>query len=376
MSQTVRWSNLASGRGTRTCEPTCIPARRDRSRLLTSKGDFPWGSNSPGTAQRIVVAILIALVAAAIHYIRASHNAGVSDFTPLWYASKMLWVGRDPYPLIGPHRMIDLTSPVFYPAPALVSVLPLTLFSFQWAGTVFVFVSAALLAFGVTREGWQRLPIFPSVAFLTSAQLGQWSILMTAAVFIPAISFLSIAKPQASLPVIASSSRRSTWIAGTVGALLLLIVSFVLLPGWVSSWWHLLVGADYFKAPIASFGGAAIAVVLLRWRRPEAWLVFIAACMPQTWYAYNGLILLIVATTYREACTLSLVSSAAWVVAYFFFVGEWRSEQTRSVLQNVLIVFCYMPAALMVLRRPNVGPTPLWIEWADSGLRRIRHREL
>ena len=335
---------------------------------------FPWGSNQPTTVQRLLVSLLIGVAAAAVHYFHAALSGGLSDFTGLWYGSRLLSAGQNPYLLIGPHRLIGLPSPLYYPAPALVSVLPLTILPYHLAGTVFVLVSAALLTFGATRDGWQRLPIFPSVAFLTSAELGQWSILMTAAVFIPALSFLSIAKPQASLPVIAASSDRTTWVAAIGGGLILLAISFALLPGWPMAWWQLLSSTTYFSAPIATPGGVAIALVLLRWRRPEAWLVFVAACMPQTWYPYNGLILLIVASSYTEACVLSLLSSAGWVIAYLFFVGEWRSEGTRSVLQGVLIALCYLPATVMILRRPNTGPPALWFGAFQSVLQRRRAR--
>ena len=85
--------------------------------------------------------------------------------------------------------------------------------------------------------------------------------------------------------------------------------------------------------------------------------------MPQTWYPYNALILLVVAATYREACVLSLISSAGWFVTYGFFAGEWRSAETQLVMQYALILFGYFPATFVVLRRPNSGPSPLWLQW-------------
>jgi hypothetical protein len=315
------------------------------------------------------VAIAIGIVAAVIHYFRAAENGGLSDFSTVWYGGKLLLEGQNPYDLIGPHKLIGLPSSVFYPVPALVVALPFTILPVHWAGTIFVFTSAALLAFGATRDGWYLLPIFPSISFFTSAQLGQWSMLMTAAAFIPALSFLAVAKPQAALPVIAASRQVTTWIAGFIGAIVLVIASFVLLPGWFASWWHALGTSDYFKVPVATMGGVAIALVMLRWRRPEAWLVFIAAAVPQTWYPYNGLVLLIVAATYREACFLSLVSSAGWLAAYLFFVGGWRSAESRFVLSSVLVALCYLPATLLILRRPNVGPSPLWITWLTKAAR-------
>ena len=324
---------------------------------------FPWASGSPKRAQRILVAILIGLFAASLHYFKPGGNGGLSDFSTVWYGSSLIAKGLDPYSMVGPHRIIDLPSPVFYPAPALVAVLPLTVFSVEHAGVVFVFISAALLAFGVTRESWYLLPLFPSVPFLTSARLGQWSMLMTAALYIPTIAALAICKPQASIPVVAASTKTKTWLAAALGGGVLIALSFILLPGWPVEWMKVLHSAEYFRAPILTIVGAPVAAVLLRWRNPEAWLIFTAACLPQTWYPYNALILLVVAATYREACMLSLISSAGWLVTYAFFAGEWRSAETQLVMQHALILFGYFPAAFLVLRRPGSGPSPLWIQW-------------
>jgi hypothetical protein len=186
---------------------------------------------------------------------------------------------------------------------------------------------------------------------------------MCAALFIPAIAFFSVMKPQASIPILGASKKSRVWIIAFAGGLLLAAVSFALLPDWASEWWTTLQRADYFRPPIMTLAGSLIAFVLLRWRRPEAWLIFLAACLPQTWYPYNGLILLTVAFTYREAAVLSLVSSFGWLITYAWFVGEWRAPETRAVMQSVLIAFGYLPAVIMVLRRSNTGPEPFWIAW-------------
>lgn len=323
---------------------------------------FPWASGPPDRAQRIVVALIIGLVAASLHYFKPGGSGGLSDFSTLWYGSSFLVKGLNPYSMIGPHRVIDLPSPVFYPAPALVAVLPLTVFSVEHAGVVFVFISAALLAYGATREGWYLLPLFPSVPFLTSARLGQWSMLMTAALYVPWIAALGICKPQASIPVLAASTERKTWLAAALGGGLLLAVSFILMPAWPAEWMKLLRSSDYFRAPIMTVIGMPVALILLRWKRPEAWLVFTAACLPQTWYPYNSLILIAVAATYREACALSLISSAGWFATYAFFAGDWRSAETQLVMQYASVLFGYFPATFVVLRRPASGPSPLWLE--------------
>lgn len=324
---------------------------------------FPWGENRPSARQRILVAVGLAALAAIMHYVRALEHGGLSDFSSIWYGARFMLEGRNPYELIGPGQLVPTPSRAFYPATAFAAAIPLTLIPFHVAGAVFVFLSTALLAWGSTRDGWHRLPMFPSIAFLTSAQLGQWSILFTAAAFIPAIAFVSLAKPQAALPVLTGneSSRPFWWAMGGAGTLLL--VSFYLMPQWPREWWTALGTTDHFVPPITQFGGPAIALVLLRWRRPEAWLVLVAACLPQTWYPYNGLILMAVAFTYRDACILSLVSSLGWLIAALAGDGNTRSSETREVMSATLIAACYLPATIMVLRRPNQGPEPFWMRW-------------
>ena len=296
-----------------------------------------------------------------MHYARAGEHGGYSDFSTVWFGARMLLDGHNPYNVIGPGRLVDLPSPPFYPATAFVAVIPFTIIPFHWASTVFVFVSTWLLAWGCTADSWHRLPIFPSIAFVTAVWFGQWSMLFTAAVFLPALSFFAVTKPQASLPVIAGSSVRSSFWWAAAGALVLTGVSFVLAPSWPGDWWSLLQGTDHFTPPIFQFGGVVIALVLLRWRRPEAWLVFIAACVPQTWYPYNGLILLTVGATYREVSVLSLVSSAGWIIAFIGGDGKPRSPETRRIMSAMLVAACYLPATIAVLRRPNSSRAPFWL---------------
>lgn len=328
---------------------------------MSDSHGFPWDFGKASRTQRWAFAFLVALFAAGIQYVRPAGNGGLSDFSMLWYGSRILLNGGNPYELIGPSRLVDLPSSLYYPAPALVAVTPFTVLPVEVAGAAFIFVSALLLAYAITADGWHRIPALASVSFFTSARLGQWSILMAAALFLPAIAFVSVAKPQASLPVVASSPRRSTLLLAGAGALLLSTVSWIAFPGWIAAWISNLTTAEYFHAPILSVKGMFIALVLLRWRRPEAWLVFVSACIPQTWYAYNALILLFVADSYRENCVLSLLSSAGWLAVYMFAPGEWRSDEIQSTFSWVMILFCYLPATVLVLKRPNTGEGTAWM---------------
>ena len=276
--------------------------------------------------------------------------------------------GQDPYQLIGPDKLYDSQYPMYYPATTFVSVAPFALIpSFQWAGAAFVFVSCFLLAYGCTANGWQMLPIFPSIAFLTSATLAQWSIVITAMFFVPALGFLSVAKPQSALPVVLSSERRLTYIAAVIGGLLLVLASLLLMPAWPREWWAMARSSPDFVPPLLRFAGFAIPVVLLRWRRPESWLVLLSACVPQTWPPYNGLVLMAVAKTYREAAVLSLTSSASWILFAWFADGLGQARE-RAMMAAVLNLGGYLPAALMILRRSNTGRGPLALAWVVERL--------
>jgi len=327
--------------------------------------------NRPTRNQRVIVSLFIATVSGLLQYFRAAEHGGRSDFAPVWHAARLMLRGQNPYDLIGPGNVVESAWPMFYPATTFVVAIPFSIIpTFHLASSVFVFVSALLLAWGITRDGWHMLPIFPSIAFLTCATLAQWSILMTALVYLPVLGFLAAGKPQAAIPIIGSStSPRILWFA-IGGGLAIVALSFVFMPSWPVDWLNLLGTTENFVPPLFRFAGPVILLVLLRWRRPESWLVFLSACMPQTWPAYNGLVLMTVARTYHEASFLSLVSSISWV-GFALWVDGMTFEQERIWMSTVLNMSSFLPATLLILRRPNEGQGPFWIEWI---LRKFRVR--
>jgi hypothetical protein len=183
---------------------------------------------------------------------------------------------------------------------------------------------------------------------------------MTAAIYLPVIAAIACIKPQSAIPVLASSTDRRHWIAAVAGSAVLLVVSFVLLPSWPADWMSQVGKSGDFTAPVRGFAGPAVLLCLLRWRRPEAWLVLVAACLPQTWPPYNGLILMAVAFTYREMATLSLVSSFSWVILALVTSPVTKAEE-QQYQSMVLILSSYIPATILILLRPNEGRGPLWL---------------
>ena len=335
-------------------------------------GGFPWGTGLPTRRQRVVVAGVIAALSALMHLRRAIDNSGWSDFAPLWQAARLMLEGRNPYELIGPGNVVVSAYPMYYPATAFVAAAPFAWIpSMQAASTAFVFVSALLLAYGATADGWHRLPMFPSIAYFHSVFLGQWSILFTAALYLPVVAAIAVVKPQSAVPVVGSATDSRTYKAALIGGAAIVVVSLVLMPSWPVDWWQKVQGSSDFVPAIVRFGGPIVLLNLLKWRRPEAWLVLLAACVPQTWPPYNGLILMAVAMTYREACVLSLVSSVAWLT-FAWFAPELTKAEQQSQMSIVLNLSGYIPATLMILRRPNEGTGPLWMSWISRIVRRER----
>jgi hypothetical protein len=308
----------------------------------------------------LIVACLIAIVAATAIYAHSRESGNDrSDFSQALFGARALLHGANPYVLVGPTRVYESQWPVMYPATAYAFAIPFAGLSDGVAAALFVAASTFLLVYGMTAGTWHRLPMLASIAFLSSVQLAQWSIVITAMLFLPVLAALAAVKPQAAFPVIASSPSRVALTAALIGGLVLLAVSIALLPSWPLEWWRIVRETQQLRPPIMRLGGPLILLVLLRWRRPEAWLVFLMACMPQSWAWYNALTLLAIATTYREACVLSLVSSAGGLAAVWY-IRDSSSPASYPAWGAALVAFAYLPATIAVLRRPNVKEGAPW----------------
>jgi hypothetical protein len=113
-------------------------------------------------------------------------------------------------------------------------------------------------------------------------------------------------------------------------------------------------------APITLPGGIAALLALLRWRRFEARLFLTMACVPQLMYFADQLPLWLVPKTRRESIFLSASSLVAWASALIITIRTGRQPAFDS--SPYVLLGVYLPALVMVLRRPNEGPIPAWLE--------------
>lgn len=342
---------------------------------MTDSHGFPWGSNQPTRRQRLLLALGIAVCVGLNLYItQEKYDSTRSDFSLIWFGARALLNGADPYRLVGPGLVFDSQWTSLYPATAYVVGIPFAALPERWASIAFVSASSFLLAYGITRHSWHLLPIFPSVPFIFSAQVAQWSILATAAIFIPWIAAVAAAKPQSFIPILAGSRTRTPIIVAAIGSLILFGLSLLLLPSWPWEWLDLARHADHVRPHVLRLGGVSILLVLLKWRRPEAWIVAAMAVMPQTWYPYNTLPLLALANTYREACVLSLLASGGAYLTGIFFGGLPPVEAAAAGGQ-MAIATGYLPATIMILRRSNVAEPPAAVRTFRRALRLTRQSE-
>lgn len=292
------------------------------------------------------------------------------DFDQVWVAARAFWQGKDAYALIGPHRAYDLEWPFLYPLTAAVIIGPLALLPVAVARAAFAGISSALLAFGITRDGYDRLLIFTSVCYLFAVRNGQWSPLLTAAMCMPALAWVYAAKPNIGLAILAADARPRVVKIALVGGLAILLVTVIGAPDWIARWLTAVRQGSVQVAPVLTRIGWIALLALLRWRRPEARLIVALACVPFTQSVYDYLPLFLVPVGWQETAALSLSSNVSMLLRMQWAEHMARTGVVRSTTQalsdpmmpTLSALFIVLPALVMVLRRPNEGYVPAWLD--------------
>jgi hypothetical protein len=284
-----------------------------------------------------------------------------ADLTPILGAARMVLGGRSPYD--GPTML--------YPLPGVLSVTPFALLPVLWAYALWSGAAAALLTWAaVGRHGVHGLAIVLSKCANRALVLAQWSPWQFLGGLYPGWQVLAVAKPTLGLIV---WCYRPTWWA-FVGGAGLLALSFVLFPTWFSDWiGHGRAATAY--APAAAIwqgGGPLLLLAALRWRQPEARLLLAMAFVPHNFIWYDQLLLFLIPATAIQLWLLSALSWLSGAVADFYFARAGIPEPEGQLAFRAPIVgLMYLPCLVMVLRRPNVNPTPgcveqritRWVQW-------------
>lgn len=315
--------------------------------------------------RRLAFAALIASIAAA-YVVRLAIVMPYygTDFDPVRYAARLVIHGQNPYPLIGPTRSVFWNYRLLYPLPAVLVAMPFLAVPIVAARAFFVGLTSGVLAFVLTRKAWWPALVFLSASWWFAVGVAQWSPGMLAAASLPWLGFLIAVKPNIGLAVLASVSSRRAFVVllGTAAAVTLL--SFIVMPNWLGAWRDATRDAPHIRPLAATFGGPLLLLAAFRWRRPEARLLLALALVPMNPGLYEGVLLFAVPMSAIEASVLALTS---WFVDPMSQSGFVTMRGFAGIGQAMLVCM-YLPALILVLRRPNEGPAPVWTEHAARRL--------
>lgn len=301
----------------------------------------------------VAIAVSVAVGAFAFVLIRRPHVT--QDFEFYWRAVRLWVFGVDPYTVGAGSLEWPLPDRLFYPLPALLVVWPLHTLSQPIAGGLFLAVPAGLLAWRLSRIALWPLLALATPSFVMAVVLGQWSPWLMLAILSPAFGVMLACKPTLGLACFAPFP---SWRA-TLGVVGILLLSFILWPGWVVEWLDNLRSIQSHPAPLFTPMGGLLALSALRWRRNDARLLPAFACVPQLLFFANQLPLMLVAHSRREAALLAI---GGWIAVGFWFVRESTKYGAVEFAAPYVLAGCYLPALWIVLRRPNEGPLPAWLE--------------
>jgi len=331
--------------------------------------------NPPSSRMRLLVAGVIALIFGMLAWFFGPHAASGPDFGQLWFAAREFAAGRNPYLATGPGRAFEWAGALFYPITAVALVVPFARLPLYVAMALFIGLGSGLFAYGLSQDGWARFPVFLSAVALFTAVRGQWSFILAAAAMIPALGFVFAAKPTSSF---AAFTYQPSWIA-LAGSVALTAALTLVWPGWIASWRDAAAGAvpifspwrprifplgtfPYY-APVSRLDGLGYLLLLagLRWRRPEARMLFVMALSPVTMVVYEPLLLYLIPRRVGESALLSLLSWAVWMSPIVLGFPHAKTD-ILSQSGDVIVALQYLPALVMVLQRPNQGTVPKRIE--------------
>ena len=295
----------------------------------------------PPRRHRILISLLIGCASGLLCFRILSHlHAGAYDFTWALYPARELLAGRNPYA----HLPVGAIG---YPLTAVLLALPFAWLSDPAAGAVFFGISSALLALGLTRDGYHRLFVFLAYPYWAGLLTAQWVPLIMAGAFFPLLLPLTTSKPQIGLPVFLTHLSKR----GVLACLVFVGSTFLVVPVWLKYWLAQAVRYEHF-IPILVFPGPLLFFALLRRRQRGAWLLLLSATMPQRWF-YDAFTLWLIPRSRREILYTAIFSWGAGIWRWYHVPHSFHEAGRWAV------IFLYLPMLLVLLLRPRLKKQPV-----------------
>jgi hypothetical protein len=301
--------------------------------------------SAPSRTWRAKVSLAAGIVAGLfVLALYARQQTGViSDWDPTWVATAALLRGESPYAAI---QVPPWPNWLLYPLPALLVTVPFTYIPLPLARGIFAAIGTAAFTYAITRRHRWTLYFLISGAMLWSWVVVQWPPLLIAAVLTPSLSWLLAVKPTLGFALWTAWPNRKA----VIGGLLFVGISLLVRPGWVQEWL-----ASVAKTPHESHllrpGGFLMLLGMLRWRRPEGRLLAALCLVPQTTALYETLPLALLCRNRPQAAGFAGLTMLAHLLYLLGPQGPWPVGAEYQWW--VLLALVYLPAIVLVLRRPN-----------------------
>ena len=290
---------------------------------------------------RLVVACTLGALGAwfvLIHYTRVSVT---SDVDQLWAGTRALWQGRDPYAV----PLSALGYPLFYPVPALLLVSPIAWLPLSVFRAVFLGLGVAVCVYALTAQSWWSLTLCLSAAFYYAVQGPEWSPLVTGAALLPWGGLVLAAKPTVGAALFLAYPSK----AKLLSALGLVLLSFLMVPHWLTPWLAAVQRAPHYPLAMVP-GGGVLLLALLRWRLPEGRLLAALACVPGTGLAYEWVPLWLIPRTPRQYLALALLTDLAFLPTVMGPPARMSAGTFLRWNAVIAVVLVYLPMLYLVLR--------------------------
>ncbi|MGA8834229.1 MAG: hypothetical protein WCF74_24670 [Candidatus Sulfotelmatobacter sp.] len=290
-----------------------------------------WGKVD-AMRKRLTISVLVGLATGTFScFLITRMHQEAGDFRWALHLAQRLVAHQNPYD----------TPLEQYPLPAAFPALPLLRLRPEIAAGIFYGISSALLALGLTRKNYSRLRIFAAYPFWAGLLTAQWSTLISASAFFPTLLPATMMKPQVGLPVFLTRlTRRGLLSCIAIGAL-----SLIVLPQWPLLWFGQTHNYEHF-IPLFVFPGPLLLLALFRYRDRDAWLLLLAAMMPQRWF-FDAFTLWLIPKTRREILPTVLLSWGAGIYRWY------HQPANFTEVGRVAVIFLYLPMLAVVLFRPQ-----------------------
>lgn len=285
--------------------------------------------------RRLLIAVLLGICAGLLTFVNLSlSHQEAGDFSWAFRGAQRLVEGQNPYddPTLAIDKPYPYNDQLYYPLPALLLALPLTVLPKSIAAGLFFGLSSGLLAWGILKTGTHQLTVFLSAPFWLAALIAQWSPLLTAAYLLPALFPIALCKPNLGILSIQNVRWKTLWVC-----VVLVIISLLLLPSWPFDWLdNIRTGNGMHHPTLLTLPfGPLLLLTVLKWRDERARFLLVLSLIPLFPVFYDHVPVFLVVRSRREGLFLALIS---WIGFFMWKLVPGGYAWTSVVFLGALLI--------------------------------------